>query len=732
MASLSLVFPLLDQWRQLREGTRDNIIGGLIVAVLVAAVAIFWKSLLSGLRHLVGTNPTPPTLQAPPQALTIKLEGVQAAPLPAPETSKPITVIPTPNIPRPPIAGFVARRDKDGHDIVERLKTELAPGKDQLIVLWGAGGVGKTTLAAETVRSLRKVFSGGVIWASADGRQDFGLSTLLDEIATHLGRTEFRQLAPEPKDAAVHDALASAPTTLIVLDNFETISPEEQDKCAEWLAKRASCPSLITSRDEVAHARPVNILAMSLPEAREFLQKLISQARNPRAFDGLDHEQIIQAADRIPLVLQWVVKRIDSAKQPQVVLDDLAHGEGDAAKRVFDRSFDLPQVGDDGRATLLALSLFVPSASRLALAEVAGFGNDTEPLDRAVRQLAELWLIETTEGNQRLSVEGLTRELAKARLLKDEHADEFRQRFVACFLSYAEAHAEATPEDYDLLEAEKDNLVIATDVALSLDDWESERGIVDIVADPVTGVLAVHGYWDEAIRLNDQALGASRRSGSESDQAVYAHNLAVMRANQGELDEARRLYHESLEISKRLGDQGGIARRLHQLGLLAQAQGELDEARQLYNESLGIEKMLGNQSGIARTTSQLGIVHWQLGERTEAKAKHEESLAIRNKIGDQLGIAIDLHQLAMLAEDQGELDEARRLYNESREINKSLGNQAGIAITLHQLGRLAEHERNNTEAVRLFSEALAIFERLKSPNAEITRRSLERVKGKSS
>jgi len=67
---------------------------------------------------------------------------------------------------------------------------------------------------------------------------------------------------------------------------------------------------------------------------------------------------------------------------------------------------------------------------------------------------------------------------------------------------------------------------------------------------------------------------------------------------------------------------------------------------------------------------------------------------------------------------------------ESLEIAKQLGDQNGIGISLHQLSHLAEDEGNNEKAARLFEEALATFEKLKSPNAEIARRNLERVKGK--
>jgi tetratricopeptide (TPR) repeat protein len=87
--------------------------------------------------------------------------------------------------------------------------------------------------------------------------------------------------------------------------------------------------------------------------------------------------------------------------------------------------------------------------------------------------------------------------------------------------------------------------------------------------------------------------------------------------------------------------------------------------------------------------------------------------------------------LATLAQDQGEIEEARRLYNESLEISKKLGDQSGIALTLGQLGRLAEHDEGHlVEAVALYREALIIFEKLKSPYAELARKDLERVENK--
>jgi tetratricopeptide (TPR) repeat protein len=666
-------------WDSLTPDSKNLIIGIIsgVVVLIVGGIGYLLRQSIVALWHRIFPPKTPDA--PPPHHLVIE---VKQPTLPvAPEPEKITAPAPLPFLPSPPIVGFVARRDTEGRDILERLKDELAPEKRQLIVLCGAGGVGKTTLAAEAARSLSDMFVSRLAWVSADGRPEFSLSMLLDEVAGQLGAddTALRQSALQYKEEKVRAIVAAAPT-LIVLDNFETVAEAEQARCAGWL-NHTPCCAAITSRDEIEQAAPVNIHAMTLPEARIFLELLIKQARRPQAFNGLKHDDIIAAADRNPLVLQWIIKQIDRAKQPRIVLQELAQGEGDAAQRVFGRSYEL--LTEDSRAALLALSLFAPSATRESLAEVAGFGGDLKRLDEALAQAIELWLIGATEGNERLIIEGLTRELAKARLAKDERGDVFRQRFVAHFMNYAIEHAQITQEDFEALEAEKDNVLSAMDVAFELKDWPT----VVRTRFALEEFLDLHGYWDEAIRSGKQALAAARSLQNENSIAGLAHNLAVTHQQRGELDSAKKLYDESLEINKKLGNQSGIATTLHQLGWLAQAQGNLEEARRLYDESLEIEKKLGNQSGIATT----------------------------------------LHNLAAIAQAQGEIEEARRLYDESLEINKKLGNQSGIASTLHQLGRLAENEGDREEAVRLFREALGIFERLKSPNAEIARRSLKRL-----
>jgi tetratricopeptide (TPR) repeat protein len=663
------------------------------------------------------------------------VQGIRAAIKDMATTARPDTSTPArrPNaaalvtsaqIPDYLVVEFVARRDADGHDIITRLRAELAPANQRLIVLWGAGGVGKTTLAAEAARALIDTFAGRIVWTSALGRADYTRATLLDEIATQLGRADLRQLAPEPKAAAVRAWLAEAPT-LVVLDNFETVTAAEQQPCADFLHD-APASALITTRQKIDGARNVLVDAMSLAEAHDYLPRLIAQTNDRDTFAQLDHERIIDTAARNPLLLQWVVAQIDGAQDPAAVLADLTHGAGDAADRVFAHSFKLEQVTDDGRAALLALALFTPSASREALAEVASFGADVPRLNAAVKRLAALWLVKPADAGKRLALEGLTRQLAQACLQKDAQAEEYQRRYVAHSLRYAEAHQQPTPEDYGALETEKDNVLGAIDVAFGIEDWLSVMKIADILGS-INAFLYVRGYWDEAVSCNSLARDSAKSANDEHNAAVYSHRIGILQSIRGLYDEARRANQEALVIYRSLKSDKHVAVALHELGVIAHEQGELGEARQLYDESLEISKKLGDQRSIATTTWNIGSMALEQGELDEAGNLLRNALETFRSLQDQVNVVGVLHQLGRLAEEQGEFGEARRLYNESLEIEKKLGYQNGIAINLYTLGLLAEKEGNRAEAARLLREALSIYERLKSPKAEIARRNLARV-----
>ncbi|MBI3914524.1 MAG: tetratricopeptide repeat protein [Chloroflexi bacterium] len=624
-------------------------------------------------------------------------------------------------IPRAPQYGFVARYDDQGNNLVERVSDLLK--QNRAVAMIGSGGVGKTTIAAEIARRVpssptRRGAGGEVVWASADGRADFSLTTLLDDAATQLGNADLRTLALEQKKDAVRNLLADPSTSsgraMIVLDNFETIADEQQKAIAAFVSTLSSVPVLITSRSAIEGADRVTVGAMSLEEARDFLKRANVQAS---AIDA-----VADLAERNPAVMRWIIGQLNSAQRLSDIQNDLSRGEGDAATRLFGRSFGL--LNADAQAALLSLALFAPSAERNALAFTAEFGDDIKRVNDALKQLAGLQLLETDAANERLSVVGLTRRFTRAQLEKDSNAAAYRKRFVDYFVRYAQAHAETTPEDFDALEAERENLFAAMDAAFAAQDWESVMRTMDAIFE---GLLYTHGYWDDAIARGEQAAEAARRAGDESANARFSGNAATIHYSRGEYENARSEYGTVLEAYKNLKNEANVAVALHQLGIIAQDQGDYETARQRYAESLEIKKKLGDQSGIARTLHQLGRLAEIAGDYETARQRYTESLEIAKKLGAQSGIAKTLNALGNIATTEGKFEQAKDLLAGSLEIARRLGDQLQIGSASWGLAGLAEKQGNKTEAARLFRDVLEIFERLKSPDAEKARRSLERV-----
>jgi tetratricopeptide (TPR) repeat protein len=98
----------------------------------------------------------------------------------------------------------------------------------------------------------------------------------------------------------------------------------------------------------------------------------------------------------------------------------------------------------------------------------------------------------------------------------------------------------------------------------------------------------------------------------------------------------------------------------------------------------------------AATEFTLGILAQLRGDYDTAERSHRQVLEIFERIGHQAGIAATYHQLGRLAQQRGDYDTAEPLYRRSLDIDQRLGNQAGIAASYHQLGMLAQDRGTTT------------------------------------
>ena len=226
----------------------------------------------------------------------------------------------------------------------------------------------------------------------------------------------------------------------------------------------------------------------------------------------------------------------------------------------------------------------------------------------------------------------------------------------------------------------------------------------------LAGILVIRGELGEAERLYRQVLEIVEALGDKEGKGVTLHALGRIYETRGELGEAERLYRQSLETWEVLGDVQGKGATLHELAGIYETRGELVEAERLYRQSLEIKEALGDLRGKGATLQALGHLYQMRGELGEAERLYRQVLESMEVLGDVQGKGATLHALAGIYVVRGELGEADRLYRQVLEIVEALGDLRGKGATLHALGQLLARQGRLAEGRVMVLQALRLLE----------------------
>jgi predicted ATPase/class 3 adenylate cyclase len=265
-------------------------------------------------------------------------------------------------------------------------------------------------------------------------------------------------------------------------------------------------------------------------------------------------------------------------------------------------------------------------------------------------------------------------------------------------------------------------------------------------------VLELVGQWQEAEKLNRQALavaerlallpelaqaeralgGLHRKQGDygaalqwmararatfeqESDPAGVSYlwaDMGEVYRLQGKYAEAQRYYEESLKLAAIVpAAEQRLAARAHALkgaGTVATWQGDYTAARLLNEESLAIRRELDDKPGAAALLNNLGIVARFQRDLAGAYQMNEEGLALFRELGDRWSLGALLNNQACIAGDLGNYAEARRFLRECLEIRRQLADKAGLALSLNTLADVVLDEGDYRAARPLLVESLRL------------------------
>jgi len=605
----------------------------------------------------------------------------------------------------------------------------------RLVTLTGAGGVGKTRLAAKVASEL-------------DSGCGFEAVTFVALAPVHDPRlvevTIARTLGLATADEAVAETLRThlgRRSMLLVLDNVEHLL-DAGPVLADLLVHCPGLTLLVTSRARLRlsaeHIVQVAPLTCPDPEGPPFPSDLDRypavrlfvercQAALPDFTLGEDNAaqiaEICRRLDGLPLAIELAAARTTILPPAAMLarldrrLPVLTGGPRELPERLRTMrsgiawSYDLLSTAE--QSLFRRMGVFAGACTLAAMAAVVDPPDQAHILD-LIDGLVDKSLVRRLvdgDGEPRFTMLETIREYAVEQLVtcgEDETARRAHAEFIRRFVDLARPGLRG-PEQQgwrDVLEADLDDVrgALAWTLRDAAGPEEADNG--QWIAGALWYFWFQRGLIGEGRRWLTRALDLVRTRGSGRAQALLG--AATLAWRQGDCATAQIHLDESERLWRRLDDRRGLAEAWHVLGHVRFDQRDYDAARRLFTDSLASYRQANDIVGSLPLIGDLGLVAYHEGDLEAAESVWGESLTQYRRHGLKDRVAGVLNGLGDLARLSGERDRAAALYEESLSLWRDLRGTPGIASALHKLGQVGRSAGDTFGARARFVESLAM------------------------
>ncbi|MCP3939161.1 MAG: hypothetical protein GY708_27750 [Actinomycetia bacterium] len=660
-----------------------------------------------------------------PDLQTLEAQILNQDPTLEPQERKPVNTSRT-GLPAT-VTSFIGR----GRE-VERVRECL--DYTRLVTIIGAGGVGKTRLAIESLQDIGPRFE--AIWFVDLGsieRDDLVLASIAEAIS--------REVLADTTDIAEHIGSRSA---LLVLDNCEHLISAVADAGTSLLA---SCPQLsivATSREALAidGEQLIALAPLAVPvgdvltDPNRVLESpavelFTARARsNDRDFDPLDDldavVEICTALDGVPLAIELAAARLRS-----LPIDELADRiedrfrilTGGSRARVSRQrtlesavawSYNL--LDDLERPTFVRLSVFTGGFTLSAAEAVAA----ADPVDRhdiidLLGHLVDKSLLILEPGTGRYRMLETIRTYGTHRLAEDalEVVSTRRRHARWCAEFVGERSGRlidgSDPTAIEDIDREAPNLRSA--LAWALDVGEDNLGV---------SLAAGLGSWWEMRGLLAEGRTALERALEHVDADELTLHLAELglgsiARRQGDYETAASLTRRALDGLRELGATEHLATEhlttaLGRMAWVALGRGDAVEAVELANEGLAVADAQASNRATPWMHLALGHAAHQLDDIDDAVAHLELARSGFERGGSRSGLGRSLFHLCLIELERNKIDSARSAAAAAIEVNHGAHDLNGTIMALEAMVQVASAGLDDVRAITLGAAARSLRE----------------------
>ncbi len=647
----------------------------------------------------------------------------------------------------------------------ERDKLKRLLQDERLITLTGAGGIGKTALAA----------TAALDWLEPDSIAYFiDLAAIREPAGVPSAFGDALGFTPAPR-SPFHVALVrhlrstSDAPRLLVVDNCEHLLDDVRDILSEVL-EQTDAVVLCTSREplRLPTEQVLRVGPLAIPKADGSINSLEATASSAMLLDRVREANpefrllptdssalasICRLLGGVPLGLELAAMRCR-----QLPINDVAQHLGSAGVSVVGErwatseqhrsvekaigwSYEL--LSEDGRAFFLACAAFPSGWTADAIGIVVADDVPTWLHLNLLQGLVDKSVVEVEPRAGRALRTGATprvvpryrflepiREFARRKLEESGRASHYDLRLldaIAGFVRTAAPHLKSKDqrEWLDALETEREAIqralaIAAADPSLHLKGLRLVRQL---------GMFwSLRGSWETALASYEEWLARVTEEKAVELPGGSGEGIDLLRADTcnwmgnlafrlGSFDKAAHAYEAVLPTARQHGDAALEGRALVNLGAVELIRGKLTEARTVLWQALRVQRKRRDHAEIAVILLNLGVASERESDLRNARRFYAASLRLRRRIGEPNSIALSLNNLGIIEEKAGHLDEARSHHEEAVEIRRSIGDRGGLAQSLFSLAAVQALTGETRIAKQVLLDCLELRIELGDPHA---------------
>ena len=658
-------------------------------------------------------------------------------------------------LPPSPEHGFVGRA-WDLTVVQRHLRTE------RWLTLLGDGGQGKTALAVEAARWLRR--TGAVGHVGFVSVEQYGEArTVLDTLGSQLvpgysvARVEGTGTPEERLLAAMIpllDALAATPT-LLVVDNLESVLPRPAEAVPpavtelltmlEALSRAGETRLLLTSRQ--IPPRPLDrnfhrLAPLSPAEGKQLVARILQRGEVEPAREGHEDEtwieKLVEAVGGhprslvllAPLVAQEGLETTAGAMVRHMTLLEERHPGQRETSLLASVRLSLGRLSAGTRTILPRLALFHGGIHPAAMAGVLGI--DVDGALEVCRELVEVGLADA-DGPYLLPDPALRSALA-LELPPWEWADaEYRWMEVTIKLGqalYDQQFEEARQSAQGTVHALPDLLAALHELERQVEGGLGVAARATAYATCLEQLVSHLGrprVLDEVVEVRRRL---SQRLDTWSHDGFAAEGHEVMRLLQlGDIPTALERAYDLLEHAEAAGDaypearydramaQWLLGRALVRSGQADAALAPLRKAEASFSDQAaeGLEEA-SRMASVALAEQGDALRH--LGRLEDAAIALRRAIALHEERGDQRQLAEVRVNLGIVRIRQGRTADALETFHRARALFEELDDPVAVANTWHQVGTAYDQMDQPTQAESAYQKALRLRARSEDRSGE--------------